>query len=136
LVKKKGRTKVVISVIAIIAIVAVAYLALAYPSTIVTKTETISSVGGVTSVPFSVGFPKSAVKVTFTVYGTTGVYSVELRNSTNKVVWSIGVTAVPASTTTTESVWLPAAGNYTVQIGYLLASMTYTVTVTAKGSPW
>nr|MDO8133923.1 hypothetical protein [Candidatus Njordarchaeum guaymaensis] len=132
--RKKGQMKTVIAVIAIIVIVVGAYLVLAYPSVIAEKSNTVSGFSS-EKVSFNVGFPKGSIQVVFTVQGTAGAYSVDLLNSTGKIVWSIPATAVPASSTTTQSAWISASGNYTVVVGYL-ASMTYTVKVLAKGPPF
>jgi hypothetical protein len=115
-------------------IVVGAYLVLAYPSVIADKSNTVSGWSS-EKVSFIVGFPKGYIQVVFTVQGTAGWYAVNLLNSTGKVVWSIPATAVPASSTTTQSAWIPASGNFTVVVGYL-ASMTYTVNVLAKGAPF
>jgi hypothetical protein len=131
--RKKGQMKKIIAVVAIIAIVAGAYLVLTYPSVIKEKSDTVSGLAK-QAVTFTVGFPKSSIKIVVTVQGT-GLYSVDLYNSTGKVVWSISLTSVPSSATTTESAWLPASGNYNVTIGYW-ASMNYTVEVLAKGAPF
>lgn len=131
--RKKGKMKTVIAVVAIIAIVVGAYLVLAYPSVVAEKTDTVSGLAQ-QSVPFTVGFPKSSIKIIFTIQGS-GLYSVNVYNSFGKVVWSISLASVPSSATTTESEWLSASGNCNVTIGYI-ASMTYTVKVLAKGAPF
>jgi hypothetical protein len=131
--KSKGHLKAVIAVVAIIAIVAGGYLVLAMPSVIVERLNTVSGLDSVT-IPFSVGFPKGSIQVSVSVQGT-GVYSVDLLNSTGDSVWKIALAGVPASLTTTESAWMPASGNYSVVLGYW-ATMNYTVRVSAKGAPF
>jgi hypothetical protein len=131
--KKGHQKKIALAVVAIVVIVVGAWLVLAYPSTVVQDSNRAVTGLSSSSYPFTVGFPKSAIRVSFTVQGS-GIYLIQILNSSGNVIWSEGG-AASGTTTTTVWDWMAASGTYTLTVGWL-AAMTYSITVTAKGAPW
>ncbi len=109
------------------------YLGLAFPSVVIERSGSLSTVYGNLDIPVNIGFPKNSFMMQFTYTGSGNIILGIYDSQGNRVY--DGTATVLSKTITLNSTWLPA-GEYVIKFFYVFAAGSYNLKVIAKGFPF